>query len=403
MVIAFGLPINCAGVFFVPVAEHFEVGRGDIFLYVTIMNLTTAAVNLLIISLIRKCKLPVWLGIGGLLVSVSMGFWSVASALWQLYVAAVFQGIGNAMLGSVIINMILGNWFNERIGLATGITYSFSGIAGALLSPVFQSIITASSWQTAHNLCAIIAAALVVPSVILVTMDPRDKGYLPFGGEAQKAGTNVADAQNSSLTGKRRMIAILILMTAGFVTAFNTAMGSQHIKDFGVSVSLSAENAALLITGVMFGNIVSKLLFGIFSDKIGPKLTYLIFISIAIVGFGVLLFLYSIGFVLMIVAALMLGFTYSLGGVGNSQMTQAQFSRTESSKIYAWTQMSSQLGSSIGAASIGYIYDWTGGYSLSLGICLILSAVIALAVEFGLHEGKYEGLIWLKDHGKKIN
>lgn len=378
MAVVLGISVNCSGVFYAPVAQTLGVGRGDVAMYITIMNLVTGFLSPFSARLVKRYPLRPWLMIGGVLTAASLALWSQVRALWQLYVLAVTHGIGNVMLGTVILNMIIGAWFTRRTGLVMGIMFSFSGIAGALLSPLFQRIMDHTGWQTAHDVAAILAAALIIPGVFLLRMDPSEKGLAPYGGDRPAAAKEAAPPRSGKPLADT---AVLVVLLAGFVTAFLSGLG-QHIAGFATSVGLSAARGALLVTAVMIGNMASKLLFGVMSDRAGAKPTFILFLLITMAGVAGLLILKS--YTLLMITAFLLGFTYSLAGVGLSQLTRGAFDTARADHAYALSQTSANIGSSIASAAIGYVYDLSGSYRPAFLFCIVLAGGVLIAVTLGI-------------------
>ena len=59
---------------------------------------------------------------------------------------------------------------------------SFSGIGGAILSPIFTLLIEAMGWREAYLIAAVIMAVLVLPWTLFVfKLHPEDIGWKPYG------------------------------------------------------------------------------------------------------------------------------------------------------------------------------------------------------------------------------
>ncbi len=380
-----GISINCSGVFFSPVAKDFGVGYGDAAMAVTIMNLVTGLVGPMVMRFGRRGHVRLIIGLGMFLTVASLAAWSVATSMTQLYILSTIQGIGNAMFGVTIITMVVGNWFSKGMGLALGIALSFSGVAGAVFNPMLQSIITGSGWRTAHLLAAGIVLVAVLPALFLLRAHPQDKGFLPYGATEDEltsaAKAAVQDLQSPAKAApKPPTVFFLIVCAVGILTAFVTGMG-QHMSGYATSVGLSATVGAYMISTTMVGNMTSKLMLGVLCDTLGTKRASLLFLALIAVGFTLLGLFSGAGMVVLIAAAFFVGCSYSIGGIGLSQVTRTIFGAVEFNKVYAYVMSASLIGSSISSAVIGYAYDYFGTYTVAALTCaafILLSAVLLI-------------------------
>lgn len=148
------------------IAEDLNVGLGQVSIYLTILNLTCGFCGPVVISLTRKVNIRVLLAVGGLGTALSYAALANISALWQLYALALAQGVLTAMSGMVIVTTLVSNWFNKAMGAAAGLSLSFSGLMGAVLSPVFNNIIQNSGWRISYYVAAAAVAVCVLPALI---------------------------------------------------------------------------------------------------------------------------------------------------------------------------------------------------------------------------------------------
>ena len=248
--VSFGISLNCAGIFFAPVAEELKTGRGDIALYITLMNLVTGFSSPLAGRLVKRIPLRAWFLCAAVLVAGAMALWTRVTAVWQLYVLAAAQGIGNVMIGSVVVRMILKAWFASRLGLVLGIAFGFSGVAGAVLSPLLQAIVDCAGWRAAHDLSALLCALLILPGAFLLRRDPREKGLRPYyagKAEAGKPPENVPlpvlPERNAGVPG------IAALLAIGFIGPFLTGI-NQHMSGYATFIGLAASDGALMMTAI---------------------------------------------------------------------------------------------------------------------------------------------------------
>lgn len=82
----------------------------------------------------------------------------------------------------VTITIIINKWFVEKNGLATSIALGFSGLMGALFSPIFSSLITSIGWQGAYLVEAGLLLLLCLPAIIYpFAINPEREGAQAYG------------------------------------------------------------------------------------------------------------------------------------------------------------------------------------------------------------------------------
>lgn len=378
IITSLGISNNCSGVFFAPIANDLGVGIGDTAMYITIMNLVTGFMGPLVILLSQKWYIRTTIFTGMLLTVLSMLSWSYITSVWPFYIAAVVHGVGNAMLGAVVINMIIGNWFYQSVGMVMGAVLSFSGITGAILSPVLQSAIESWGWRNAHLIATAIAFVCVLPATVFVQLRPQNKGLLPYGYSATASENGEKDAREATKNeaDAPKLALVLIICIVSFITAFITGMG-QHMSNYALNIGIDVSTGVLLISAVMVGNMSSKLLLGIFSDVIGTKPALLLFIILSALGLLVLGAFENAGFWVLIIAAVCLGFSYSLSGLGMAQVTRSIFASGASNKVYAYATTVALVASSLSYSLIGYSYDLLHSYRF---VCLFCAAMTVVSV-----------------------
>jgi len=100
----------------------------------------------------------------------------------MLYVCSAVRGLSAGLLGSVTATTILNSWFVKNAGLVTSIAFGFSGITGALLSPVISAIISRFNWQTGYFFSAVVIVLMELPAVLLpIAYEPEVLGMKALG------------------------------------------------------------------------------------------------------------------------------------------------------------------------------------------------------------------------------
>ena len=374
-----GIVTNCMGVFYKPVSEALGVGRGSVALFNTIVHLTTGFTTPIVANLMRKLPLKPILLTGSILISGGIALLSVANQVWIFYVVAPFVGIGAAATSSVAILTVLNSWFDLKYGMASGLALACSGIGGALLAPVFTSIIELIGWRMAFLAAGGAAALASIPGILfIIRKTPQEKGYLPYGGTAVKANpSNTQKRKNSVRELLSFTFAAICLM--GFLSAGMTSVNS-HLPGYAEELGFSASVGALMVTCCMVGNISSKLILGVLCDTLGAVKGCLIMFSSVILAIVIFLTAPADMSALPLIAAALFGAVFSLGGIGQSQMIRLVYGPEKFASVYAFASVFPYIGTAIMNTTFGYVYDFSGSYrgALVISLCMAVTALLIM-------------------------
>lgn len=379
-----GIVNNCIGVFYLPVSEALGVGRGSVALFSTIVNLCTAFGAPVAIRLIKKFPIKPVLLTGALLIAGGLGLLSLAESVWVFYVVAPFVGFGCAATSNVAILTILSSWFEKSYGMASGLALSFSGIGGALMAPVFTSLISSAGWRASYLVAAGVAAVASIPGIILVIRkSPQEKGYLPYGGTQSSALPQEAGQEKNGLTSRDLLsVTFISVCLMGFLSAGVIGMNS-HLPGYAQELGFTASVGAMMVTCCMVGNILSKLLLGVLCDTLGAvKGLFIMYCSV--IGAALIFLLIPSGSYLPYLAgAALYGAAFSIGAMGQSQVVRRVYPPEKFASVFASASIFNTLGVAVMNSAFGFIYDFSGSYTGSLVTALCMEtagAALMLAV-----------------------
>ena len=128
-----GIP-NTYGLFYQPLADALNTGKGNATLHVSIAGLVTGFSSPLIVRALKKVSYRTIMILGLSMFLLSGYFIASAKNLFIVDLMGIFRGLGLACTTNVIITMITGNWFESARGTISGLIMSFTGIMGALFS-----------------------------------------------------------------------------------------------------------------------------------------------------------------------------------------------------------------------------------------------------------------------------
>ena len=354
-----GICTNATGVFYTPVSDSLGVLRGSFAMHATLQSLAMAVVTLIVPKIMNRKNFKTILTGGVLLSVVTTGMMGVSHSLWMFFALGILRGIGLGVYAIVPLTMIISNWFDQKNGVATSIALSFSGLAGAVFSPLFSFLISKVGWQQSYFIQAAALMAVTLPALLVKwTVTPKQSNLLPHGYE-EKDKKQI----RINLTGFNVLTVSFMCMCVFSVLHTSITGVSQHLSGFATSIGLSASFGATLMSLTMIGNISTKLIIGIISDRFGPICASVIMIVANMLSIGMLMAgMPGSNAMILTVGSFVFGSVYAVGAVGLPLLTRYFFVQENYSQAYAKIGFLTSVGSSLSLTLIGYLYDFTGTY-----------------------------------------
>ena len=366
-----GVCVNSAGVFYSPVSESLGIMRGTFAIHGTISLLATAVVSLFVPKIMKRYPYKITLALSVLVAGVSTILMAFCKSVLPSYLLGAIRGISSGLYAIVPITIIINRWFYKNHGLATSIVLSFSGIAGAVCSPIFSSCIQSFGWEKAYIIMGLTIIGLGIPAIVYpFSIDPKDKGLLAYG-QVEKEDMNTNDIVKI----KSKFNFLTLSFICFFIFAIlNTSIAgiTQHLPGFAETLNYSATVGATMLSAGMVGNILSKLVIGFISDKLGPIKATIIMIGTNIIS--IVMLLMSPSSLVLLIGAFLFGSVYSVSAVGFALLTKYFFGVENYSTVYPIISFATSFGSAFALALVGYIYDFTGSY--------VYAFIIALGINF---------------------
>ena len=116
--------------------------------------------------------------------SIAMGVlgWAVATAPWQIFVAALLSGAGWSAMSAAAVNAIVSPWFVRTRPAALAMAYNGGSIGGVVFSPLWVAAIDVLGFPVAAamiGLAATLTLWVLADSVLART--PQQMGLMPNG------------------------------------------------------------------------------------------------------------------------------------------------------------------------------------------------------------------------------
>lgn len=382
----FGLIVNTQGLFFTPVAEELNISRAQISMVLTIQNIVQMMVLPFAGNIFTKYRTRNVLTASFLVLAIAIMSAATYQNVYSFYVMGAIIGLVQPFCITLVLPILLGNWFDKKLGFALGFASALSGIGGTIANPIVSGIITNFGWRSGYLFIGLIALILVLPFTLFVmVLKPSEKGLQAYGSEEtmnheasfntlqEVSGYTIKEAYRSHKFYLFCLAAMSLNMIAGFV---------QHVSSHVVNSGFTLNVGATVMSGIMFGAAAGKFIAGLLLDKWPSNTVTVIYGLIGILGWFGLNF--STNSQLFVLSGFTAGFAQALLLVAVPFMVKKVFGMKSYSSIYATIGALGSLMSAISAYLGGVVFDVTESYSFSINlnvgfyIIAIISILIAL-------------------------
>ncbi len=393
-----GTQTYVTGVFLRPMTEELDWTRSEFGWAQTVSRFAMALIGFFVGAHVDKgrargmmvigCTI---LGSGLMLTSVIRDVgWFTAYYQWLL-LRGVFFTVGAALLSNLIVNVTLSKWFVEKRGRMVGISSMGVSLAGVLLPTPMTWVVDEFGWRVGWQVLAIMAWVLIYPMSMLMRADPEQYGLHPDGRTAEDMastrGASVRADFDNSLTraqALRTPALYMIVLAFGLSGIGLGAMIQQSIPfmtDAGVDRVVAA---GLFSTFQSMPAAFSKPIWGLFLDKMSPKLLAAASFLVAAIGMPIVIAGGSTGSIpVLAVGLFFVGF--GLGGQIPIQETiwASYFGRRYLGQVRSVALPISLLLGALGPQAVPYYFDRVGDYNgafVGLGVIWALAAVMVLLI-----------------------
>ncbi|MBR4444649.1 MAG: MFS transporter [Solobacterium sp.] len=385
-----GICSGSAGLFYSFISKELQLSSGSVSLMYTIQAMIGAVAGLFVPRILKKEKmLKPLIFVGAALMAGGTFLLSLAGNIVTLYAFSILRGIGSGLMSFVLATTVINNWFYARNGLMVSIAMAFSGIPNVLLSNIFTGYIQAHGWRSGYVFVTFVILAFCVPAILLpVTMRPQQKNLTPYGYEDyvkyREANRDkvVVEAGRDHIPLISPQMAALMLFTvnvciiAGFL---------QQMPSFAVSIGMTAAIGASMASAASLANILSKLMYGVLTDKIGPHKSSLLCAFINLVSIFMLLFIHTPFSVVL--SAFLYGFSFANSATAMSVLTRETFGIENYTRVYPLISFAGSSANAIGVTLLGTVYDGTKSFTAVFLLLMILQ-ILTILYTFGLLKTK---------------
>ena len=352
--VGFGLIVNTIGLFFEPISKSFHVGRASVALMTTLQNAAAAITLLFAGKIMTKLNLRWLLTFCFTAIGISILSLSVAQSLTHFYIAWIIIGICQPIAITLSIPVLLGNWFNEKLGTVMGIALGVSAFGGTIFNPIIGDIITNFGWR---------GGFICVPTAFFLREKPNKKHHAY--GKVKNIPEKVLETTGISLKAALKTPVFYALAFA--MLALQFVSGSvQHISGHITSQGLPLTIGASVVSGVMLGAAAGKISIGFMLDRFNTRLTLLIYSLFGLLGWsGEIFFKTSLP---LIASAFILGLGQGVCLVALPYLIREEFGAKDYSTILSVINMAGAFAMSASVYLNGLLFDTTGSYNFGWAI-----------------------------------
>jgi MFS family permease len=336
------------------IQAEFGVARADASLPYTLTMIGFGIGGILMGKLSDRFGVMVPVLLGG--VGLGVGFIAAGSAtsLWQFSLA---QGLLVGLLGTAATFAPLvadtSQWFIKRRGIAVAVCMSGNYVAGAVWPPVLQHFIDSFGWRQTYIGTGIFCTAVMLPLAFALRRKPP---VVDASAQAASASSMVSDRP----IGLSPATLQTLLCIAGVSCCVAMSMPQVHIVAYCGDLGFGAARGAEMLSLMLGFGIVSRLVSGWISDRIGGLRTLLL--GAVLQGSALLLFFMFNGLVSLYVVSILFGLFQ--GGIVPSYalVVREHFTPKEAGARVGTVLMATLFGMALGGWMSGAIFDFTGSY-----------------------------------------
>lgn len=367
---AFAIPLPCFGVFVSPMVSYFGSAVTDVNLYFTFMTLA-AVVSCLAGARLLTRHLRLTVAVAGLV----MGLAYVALAVWpsvpMVWFVGVVAGLCYPLCSSVLVPIVINQWFDTRQGFYAGVAFALVGVAGMALGPVLASLIQSVGWRSTMGFTgAALGAVCVLVALALLRRHTSAVGAADAqaSGDAGKGRAKVGGISGLGMSRVTLALVVGVSVLAGVLGVVNTQL-SVVAQQSG----LDAITAAFAFSCISGGLVAGKVMLGAIKDKAGAKAAITFGCAVGVVAFVLMgLAIANISAPLMFVSATLAGVATCLGTVMPALLCSEAAPSESYGQAVSLSTACCNAGMSIGAPVFSLIFDASGSY---LPVAPLLAAV----------------------------
>ena len=335
------------------VQSEFGIDRASASLPFTLTMLGFALGNFYMGKLADRYNISTVLLFSSIILALCFIFAAQSSSILSLALIQFVIGFGTgASFGPVIADTSI--WFLKKRGIAVALAASGNYLSGVVWPIFTRDLLLNYGWRTVYLVLAIAAVLIMAPLSLALKRK--------ISAESTQADDLISQnrAQSTQLSPKSLQ---LFLGLAGLACCVAMSMPQVHIVAFCVDLGFGSTVGGNMLSLMLAGGIVSRIVSGFLADKIGGLRTLLIGSGLQCIA--LFLYLPFNGLVSLYLVSLIFGL--SQGGIVPSYaiVVREHMPAKEAGARVGFVLMMTIVGMALGGWLSGWIYDLSGSYTLA--------------------------------------
>ena len=335
------------------VQSEFSIARADASLPYTLTMVGFALGNLFIGRVVDRFGVTKALISAALTIAVGFALSAISGSVFTLSVMQFVVGFGTAAsFGPLIAD--ISHWFYKRRGIAVSIAASGNYLSGAIWPILLSGVLAEQGWRAVFLVLAILTVVLMIPLSMLL------RRHVPEAASAHADNMSRSNARSVSFSPRTLQ---WMLAIAGIGCCVAMSMPQVHIVSFCVDLGYGPAVGAEMLSLMLLGGVVSRLISGLVADKIGGVMTLLIGSTLQCIA--LFLYLPFDGMVSLYLVSMVFGLAQ--GGIVPSYaiIVREYLPAKEAGERVGFVIMATIVGMALGGWMSGWIYDLTGSYQMA--------------------------------------
>ena len=381
-----GVIQNCRGLFYAPVIDDLGFGMGAFNSQLFCFGLCACLVFSVIDRIFERFPFRVIISLCSALYAGAFLFCGFFRSLPAFYVSCAIQGLSGGVVMYYCAQVVLGNWFRKKLGLALGLSSAFAGVAGILFNPIGNAVIEAWGWRVGYWFLGGVSLAMTLSvSLFLLRLHPAELGLEPYGAEDMPVQTDTLSGVPAP-TVKRTPHYWMIVFSA-FLAAFQGAFATL-LNSFSAYIGYGAAVGALMASVSMAGNVFSKLFLGRLYDRFRLRTTLYVGVIGSFVAFALLL---VDNVPIRFVGSFFLGFPMAMNNVVPPIIIKDVYGERDYGRLIPNCTMAVMLALAFSSAFVGFLVDVFGnrtGYTISILFYLATVLLMGILLRYAVRGGR---------------